>query len=197
VADYFRGNLWPNTPDILHETLQRGGPPAFRMRLVLAATLSPLYGIYSGYELCENTPFAPGSEEYLASEKYEIKTRDWDAPGNLGDLITRVNRIRREHPALQLATNLRFYDSDDADVLWYGKMTPERDDVIFVAVNLDPSARHASVVEVPIGELGLSPDASYHMTELLSDTTYEWRGPRGYVEMDPVIAPAQIFWLTR
>jgi starch synthase (maltosyl-transferring) len=197
VADYFRGNLWPNTPDILHETLQRGGPPAFRMRLVLAATLSSLYGIYSGYELAENTPFAPGSEEYLFSEKYEIKPRDWDAPGNLADLITRVNRIRREHRALQLYTNLRFYPSDDANVLWYGKMTPAGDDVIFVAVNLDPSARHATMVDVPLPELGLSPEGPYRMRELLSDATYEWQGPRGYVDLDPVVTPAQIFWLTR
>jgi starch synthase (maltosyl-transferring) len=196
VADYFRGHLWPNTPDILHETLQRGGPPAFRLRLVLAATLSSLYGLYSGYELAENTPFAPGSEEYLSSEKYEIKTRDWDAPGNLSDLITRINRIRREHRALQLYTNLRFYPSDDPNVLWYGKMTPERDDVILVAVNLDPSTRHACMVDVPIDELSLSPETPYRMRELLSEATYEWRGPRGYVDLDPAVAPAQIFWLT-
>ncbi|HMH49222.1 MAG TPA: alpha-1,4-glucan--maltose-1-phosphate maltosyltransferase [Candidatus Acidoferrum sp.] len=196
VADYFRGNLWPNTPDILHETLQRGGPPAFRMRLVLAATLSSLYGIYSGYELGENTPFAEGSEEYLSSEKYEIKARDWDAPGNLTALITRLNRIRREHGALQLSTNLRFYESDEANVLWYGKMTPERDDVILVAVNLDPFARHASMVEVPIQELGFSAETPYRMRELLSGATYEWRGPGGYVDLDPAVAPAQIFWLT-
>ena len=109
VAEYFRGNLWPNTPDILHETLQHGGRPAFRMRLVLAATLSSVYGIYSGYELCENVPFAPGSEEYLHSEKYELKVRDWNAPGNLVGFITRLNRIRREHRALQLYRNLRFH----------------------------------------------------------------------------------------
>jgi starch synthase (maltosyl-transferring) len=197
VAEYFRGHLWPNTPDILHETLQRGGPPAFRMRLVLAATLSSLYGIYSGYELCENTPFAPGSEEYLYSEKYEIKTRDWDAPGNLVDLVTRVNRLRREHRALQLSTNLRFYPADDPSIVWYGKLTPERDDVVLVAVNLDPAARHGSMVDVPIHELGIAPDAPYRMHELLSDVTYEWRGPRGYVDLDPATAPAQIFWLER
>ena len=196
VADYFRGNLWPNTPDILHETLQRGGPPAFRMRLVLAATLSSLYGIYSGYELCENTPFAPGSEEYRYSEKYEIKTRDWNAPGNLVDFITRVNRIRREHRALQLYTNLRFYPSDDPHVLWYGKTTPERDDAVFVAANLDPAGRHASMIDVPIHDLGIAPDAPYRMHELLSGATFEWRGPRGYVDLDPRIAPAQIFRLS-
>jgi starch synthase (maltosyl-transferring) len=196
TSDYFRGNLWPNTPDILHETLQAGGPPAFRMRLVLAATLSSLYGIYSGYELGENVPFAAGSEEYHRSEKYEIKARDWSAPGNLVDLVTRINRIRRAHPALQLSTNLRFHGADDPHVLWYGKATPGGEDVIFVAANLDPAGRHASAVDVPIDELGIAPDAPYRMHELLSDTVYEWRGPRGYVDLDPV-APAQIFWLER
>jgi starch synthase (maltosyl-transferring) len=197
VADSFRGNLWPNTPDILHETLQRGGLPAFRMRLVLAATLSSLYGIYSGYELGENTPFAPGSEEYLASEKYEIKVRNWNAPGNLTDLVGRINRIRRTHRALQLYTNLRFYAADDAHILWYGKMTPERDDVVFVAANLDPFGRRGSLVDVPIQELGIPADAPYRMHELLTDMTYEWRGPRGYIDLDPEVAPAQIFALER
>ena len=193
VTEYFRGNLWPNTPDILHEALQHGGRPAFRMRLVLAATLSSLYGIYSGYELGENAPFAPGSEEYLNSEKYELKVRDWSAAGNLGGLITRLNRIRREHRALQLYSNLRFHPSDDPNILWYSKMTPGGDDVIFVAVNLDPFATHAGMVDVPIGELGVAPEQPYRMHELLSDVSYEWRGPRGFVELDPTRDLAQIF----
>ena len=193
VAEYFRGNLWPNTPDILHETLQHGGRPAFRMRLVLAATLSSVYGIYSGYELAENVPFAPGSEEYLNSEKYELKVRDWNAAGHLGGFITRINRIRREHRALQLYRNLRFHPSDDPNILWYSKMTPARDDVVFVAVNLDPFATHAGIVDVPIDELGVAPGQAYRMHELLSDVTYEWRGPRGFVELDPARDLAQIF----
>jgi starch synthase (maltosyl-transferring) len=197
VAEYFRGNLWPNTPDILHETLQHGGRPAFRMRLVLAATLSSVYGIYSGYELAENTPFAEGSEEYLNSEKYELKMRDWNAPGNLGGLITRVNRIRREHRALQLYRNLRFHRSDDPNIVWYSKMTPERDDVVFVAVNLDAAGTHAGMVDVPIDELGLAIDQPYRMHELLSDVSYEWRGPRGFVELDTARDVAQIFVLRR
>jgi starch synthase (maltosyl-transferring) len=197
MAEYFRGNLWPNTPDILHETLQRGGRPAFRLRLVLAATLSSLYGIYSGYELCENEPFAPGSEEYLSSEKYEPKVRDWNAPGNLVGLITRINRIRREHRALQLYRNLTFHASDDPHVLWYGKTTPAGDDAVFVAANLDVFGTHAAMVDVPIHELGIAPGQPYRMHELLSDTTYEWRGPRGYVELDPLREPAQIFVLRR
>ncbi len=197
VADYFRGSLWPNTPDILHETLQRGGRPAFKLRLVLAATLSSLYGIYSGYELCENVPREPGSEEYLDSEKYEIRRRDWQAPGNLVDLITRVNRIRRGNRALQYYDNLRFYGADDPHVLFYGKTTPERDNAVFVAANLDPGATHASLVDVPIGALGIGPDEPYRMHELLSDRWFEWRGARGYVELHADADPAQIFVLHR
>src|SRR6185503_3309100 len=134
VADYFRGNLWPNTPDILHETLQKGGRPAFKFRVVMAATLSSVYGLYSGYELCENVPFAPGSEEYRDSEKYELKPRDFNASGNLTDYLARLNRIRREHPALHQYSNLRFYGADDPNILWYGKAAA--DDWVFVAVNL-------------------------------------------------------------
>ncbi|HTO12456.1 MAG TPA: alpha-1,4-glucan--maltose-1-phosphate maltosyltransferase [Candidatus Binatia bacterium] len=197
VAEYFRGNLWPNTPDILHETLQRGGPPAFTLRLVLAATLSSLYGIYSGYELAENVPFAPGSEEYLNSEKYELKTRDWSTPSSLAGFITRLNRIRREHRALQLYRNLEFHDADDPHVLWYGKMTADGDDAIFVAANLDVRHRHSAMVHVPIDELGIAPDEPYRMHELLSDVAYEWRGPTGFVELDPTRDLAQIFHLRR
>jgi starch synthase (maltosyl-transferring) len=197
VAEYFRGNLWPNTPDILHATLQQGGPPAFKLRLVLAATLSSLYGIYSGYELCENQPFAPGSEEYLNSEKYEPKARDWKAPGNLTDLVTRINGIRRQHRALQLYRNLTFHAADDPQILWYSKATPAGDDAVFVAANLDCFATHASMVDVPIHELGIAPDQPYGMHELLTDVTYQWRGARGYVELDPTRAPAQIFVIRR
>jgi starch synthase (maltosyl-transferring) len=197
VSDYFRGHLWPNTPDILHETLQTGGRPAFKMRLVLAATLSSLYGIYSGYELCENVPREPESEEYLNSEKYELKARDWDSPGNLGEFITRVNAIRRRHRALQLYDNLRFYTSASPNVLWYGKMTPARDDVLFVAASLDVSRSQDSFVEVPIDELGLREDEPYVMHELLSDGIWQWRGRQGYVKLDPHADPAQIFVLRR
>jgi starch synthase (maltosyl-transferring) len=197
AADYFRGHLWPNTPDILHATLQRGGPPAFKLRLVLAATLSSLYGIYSGYELCENVPREPDSEEYLDSEKYELKRRDWSAPGNLVDFVTRVNRIRRENPALWHSTNLRFYGADDPGVIFYGKMTPARDNVVFVAASLDVSGTRASMVDVPIEELGLGPDEPYRLHELLSDRWFEWRGARAYVELHPDVDPAQIFVLHR
>ena len=197
VAEYFRGNLWPNTPDILHETLQRGGRPAFKTQLVLAATLSSLYGIYSGYELGENVPREPGSEEYLNSEKYEYKARDWDAPGNLVDYVTRINRIRSQNPALHLSTNLRFYGADDPSILFYGKMTPERDNLVFVAVNLDPFAIHACLVDVPIAELGIGESQSYRVHELIGDRWYEWRGARNFVELHPNVEPAQVFVLHR
>jgi starch synthase (maltosyl-transferring) len=197
VSEYFRGNLWPNTPDILHETLQRGGRPAFKMRLVLAATLSSIYGMYSGYELCENVPREPGSEEYLNSEKYEYKARDWDAPGNLVDYVTRINRIRRENRALHAYTNLRFYGADDPNILFYGKMTPERDNLVFVAVNLDPFAMHGGMVDVPIGELGIDAGQVYRVHELVTDRWYDWRGARNYVELHPTVEPAQIFALHR
>jgi starch synthase (maltosyl-transferring) len=195
VADYFRGNLWPNTPDILHETLQKGGRPAFKFRVVMAATLSSVYGLYSGYELCENEPFAPGSEEYHDSEKYQLTARDWNAPGNLTGYLTRLNAIRRAHPALQRYDNLRFYGADDPNILWYGKSAG--DDHIFVAVNLDPFQSHGSLVDVPLAAAGLPADAAYRMHELLTDVTYDWHGPRGYVELDPTREPAQIFALVK
>jgi starch synthase (maltosyl-transferring) len=197
LAHYFRGHLWPNTPDILHETLQKGGRPAFITRMVLAATLSSLWGMYSGYELCEREPVAPGSEEYLNSEKYELKARDFSAPGNIADWIAKMNAFRRAHRALQRSANLTFYPSDDPHILWYGKMTEPGDDVVFVAVNLDPTVERASLVDVPLGALGLAGDQPYEMHELFSDARYEWRGPRGYVVLAPERAPAQIFVLNR
>jgi len=197
VAEYFRGNLWPNTPDILHASLVRGGRPAFKMRLVLAATLSSLYGIYSGYELVENVPVRPDSEEYLNSEKYEIKARDWDAPGNLVEFITRVNAIRRKNPALQLYRNLRFHDSTSPHVLWYSKATPDRSNVIFVAANLDPTTERDSLVTVPIDELGIAENEPYKMHELLADKVWYWQGRTGFVKLYPGADPAQIFRLER
>jgi len=197
VSEYFRGNLWPNTPDILHDALQRGGPPAFRLRLVMAATLSSLYGIYSGYELCENVPFAPGSEEYRDSEKYELKARDWNAPGNLVPLITKVNRARREHRALQLYDNLRFYPCDDAQVLFYGKMTPQRDDAVFVAANLDVSSAREARIELPLHDLGLPEDQPYLMEDLLTGTRHEFLGREGRLTLDPAVEPTALLVLRR
>ena len=197
MKEYFRGNLWPNTPDILPVPLQEGGPPAFRIRAVLAATLSSVYGIYSGFELCENAAL-PGREEYLDSEKYQWKARDWNAPGNIKPLITRLNRIRRENRALQFYDNLRFYPAENDSILFYGKATLARENIIFIAVNLDPAQMQSSFVEIPLENFGLSDDEEYQMHDLLTDTRYTWRGRRNYVELNPHLEQAaHVFRLRR
>jgi starch synthase (maltosyl-transferring) len=192
AAEYYRPNFWPNTPDILSPYLQRGGRPAFLIRLVLAATLASSYGIYSGYELCENEGL-PGREEYADSEKYEIKVRDWHAPGNIKRELARLNRIRRENPALHDWRNVEFYRADDDDVIFYGKRLG--DDVLLVAVNLDPFAARDPVLWIPTGDLGLSDEEPYHLEELLGETTHAWRGPAHRWRLDPQLNPAAIFRL--
>ncbi len=196
MSEYFRPNLWPNTPDILPFLLQEGGRPAFMIRVLMAATLSPLYGIYSGYELCESKAL-PGREEYLDSEKYQFKERDWNAPGNIKHWITRINKIRRENRALQMYTNLRFYRADNDAILCYGKMTPARDNIILVVVNLDPFRKQNSFVHVPIEEFGQMESNEYQVHDLLSDARYIWRGGQNYVELDPEIQPAHVFLVRR
>ena len=196
MAEYFRGNLFCNTPDILPEILQRGGPPAFKMRAALAATLSPLWGIYSGFELCEAAP-VPGTEEYLDSEKYQIRVRDWDRPGHIKEYLARLNRIRRENPALQTARNLRFYQADSPHVLFYGRMTEGRDNVVLVAVNLDPFAVHEATLHLPLDERGLTPDDTYEIHELLTDGRALGRGARQTVTLDPQVSPARIYQIER
>ena len=196
MSEYFRPNLWPNTPDILPFVLQEGGRPAFMIRVLMAATLSPLYGIYSGYELCENEAL-PGREEYLDSEKYQFKKRDWNAPGNIKHWIARINQIRKQNRALQMFTNLRFYPADNDAILFYGKMTPARDNIILVVVNLDPFRKQNSFVHVPITEFGQMESDEYQVHDLLSDARYTWRGRQNYVELDPEIQPAHIFLVHR
>ena len=196
MSEYYRPNLWPNTPDILPVVLQEGGRPAFMTRVLLAATLSPIYGIYSGYELCENKPL-PGREEYFDSEKYQFAERDWNAPGNIKDWITRINRIRKQNRALQMFTNLRFYQADNDAILFYGKMTPARDNIILVIVNLNPFRKENSFVYMPIEEFGRTESDEYQVHDLLNDTSYTWRGRQNYVELDPEIQPAHIFLVRR
>ena len=196
MSEYFRPNLWPNTPDILPFVLQEGGRAAFMIRVLLAATLSPLYGIYSGYELCENEAL-PGREEYLDSEKYQFKERDWNAKGNIKNWITRLNKIRKQNRALQLYTNLRFYPAENDAILFYGKMTAARDNIILVVVNLDPHRKQNSFVDVPIEQFGQMESDDYRVQDLLSGATYTWRGRRNYVELDPNIQPAHIFLIRR
>jgi starch synthase (maltosyl-transferring) len=180
----FRPNFFVNTPDILPPILQQGGRPAFKSRLVLAATLSSTYGIYSGFELCESDAI-PGREEYAHSEKYEIKVRDWSAPGNINDFITRVNTARRENPALQSFDNLRFLDIEDDDLLAYVKSTPDRSNVVIVVVNLDPHGAHAATLRVPEDILGITPGTAYEVVDVLTDRTFVWRDAN-YVSLDPV-----------
>lgn len=200
VAEYFRGNLWPNTPDILPFFLQHGGRPAFMIRATLAATLSSVYGIYSGFELCENAAL-PGREEYVDSEKYQFKGRDWNAPGNIKEFITRLNRIRKENRALHQYSNLRFYQADNDNVLFYGKMTESKDNLILVVVNLDPYNNQDSFIHVPIEEFGLLEGDTYQVHDLLWDERYLWRGRRNFVSLSPHHRPVHIFrirrWISR
>jgi starch synthase (maltosyl-transferring) len=193
VKEYFRPNFWPNTPDILPEPLQYGGRSAFMIRLVLAATLSSNYGLYGpAFELCIHEAI-PGKEEYLDSEKYEIKHWDRDQSGNLRDFIARVNRIRKENPALQTTSNLRFYEVDNDTLLFYGKATDDLSNIILMVVNLDSFHTQNGWVRVPIREFGLDPHQPYLVHDLLSDDKYIWQGERNYVELNPQVLPANIF----
>jgi starch synthase (maltosyl-transferring) len=198
TREYFQPNLWPNTPDILTEYLQSGGRSAFMTRLVLAATLGASYGIYGpAFELCENRPREPGSEEYLNSEKYEIKIWDITGPDSLEDLITRVNLIRRENPALHRDWSLRFHEVDNEQLICYSKRTDDLSNVVLVVVNLDPHYTQSGWVEFPLEELGIDPQKPYQIHDLLSDALYLWQGSRNYVELNPQVVPAHILLLPR
>ena len=196
MKDYFRPNFFANTPDILPEVLQQGGRPAFKFRFALAATLSPTYGIYNSYELCENTAI-PGTEEYRDSEKYEIKHWDWDRPGNIRDYVTKINQIRREHPALHMFTNLRFYDADNEHILFYGKMTTDRSDMLLFAVNMDPYAVQEARLTIPLKDFGIGEQDTYFMHELIQDYRHEVIGDEYIVRLDPNTEPAAIFVVQR
>jgi len=201
AAAYMRPNFFVNTPDILTEYLQHGGPGAFRIRAVLAATLSPTWGVYSGYELCENTPLRPGSEEYLDSEKYQYRPRDWDAAERDGlgisPLITTLNRIRKSHPALHWLRNLRFHHVDQPELICFSKREPGGDTVL-VVVNLDPYLPREATVWLDMPALGMDWGAEFTVMDELSTAehqggeSYRW-GQAGYVRLDPSVRPAHIF----
>jgi starch synthase (maltosyl-transferring) len=192
VREFFKPNFWPNTPDILPEHLQFGGRPAFVMRLLLAATLSSNYGIYGPpFELCISEAL-PGKEEYADSEKYQVSSWDWNRPGNLKDLIARVNAIRRDNEALHTTWNLRFYDVDNDALLFYGKANEDCSNIILVVVNLDPNHVQSGWVTVPVNELGIPDDQSYLVHDLLSGDKHIWHGSRNYVQIDPHVSPAHI-----
>ncbi|MGC0335608.1 alpha-1,4-glucan--maltose-1-phosphate maltosyltransferase [Streptomyces sp. SLBN-8D4] len=194
AASYMRPNFFANTPDILHAFLQHGGRPAFALRAVLAATLSPTWGIYSGYELAENTALREGSEEYLNSEKYQLKTRDWDAPDSLAPLITQLNTIRRRHPALQRLRNTHFHHTDNDAVIAYSKRAG--DDTVLVVVNLDPHHTQETTVSLDMPQLGLEWHESLSVHDELTGETYHW-SRNNYVRLEPGRAPAHLFQVRR
>ncbi|MBV8951428.1 MAG: alpha-1,4-glucan--maltose-1-phosphate maltosyltransferase [Actinobacteria bacterium] len=193
-ADYFRPNVWPNTPDILHEYLQHGGRAAFMTRLVLAAMLSSNYGVYGPpFELTEHEPREPGSEEYLHSEKYEIRHWDLDRPDSLRHFIARINAIRRAHPALHRNRNLRFHHTDNDALVCWSKRAESADDVVLSIVSLDPQHPRAGWVDLDLGALGVAWDEPFVVHDLLTDAKYTWQGARNFVSLDPSSVPAHVF----
>ncbi|MDP9684185.1 starch synthase (maltosyl-transferring) [Streptomyces griseoviridis] len=198
AASYMRPNLFPSTPDILHAYLQHGGRPAFEARAVLAATLSPAWGIYSGYELCENTPLREGSEEYLDSEKYQLKPRDWEAAAREGrtiaPLLTRLNTIRRAHPALRQLRDLHFHSTDKDAVIAYSKR--KGPNTVLVVVNLDPHHTQEATVSLDMPQLGLDWHESVPVRDELTGETYHW-GRANYVRLEPGRRPAHVFAVLR
>jgi starch synthase (maltosyl-transferring) len=198
ACEFFRPNFWPNTPDILTEFMQIGGRPAFMQRLVLAATLTASYGIYGpAYELCENVAVESGKEEYLDSEKYEIRQRDLDQPGSLRDYIARVNQIRQENPALHRNETITFHHVDNEQLIAYSKHTSSMDNIILTVVNLDPHHVQAGWMHVPVDMFGIDETQAYLVEDLLNDHKYLWHGSSNYIELNPHVSPAHIFRVRR
>jgi len=196
--EYFRPNVWPNTPDILHESLQSGLRAVFMARLVLAATLSANYGIYGPpYELLESSPREPGSEEYLDSEKYQLRNWPLDRPDSLWPLIARVNRIRRDNPALHCDRTLSFCPVDNDRLIAYFKQDAASKNIVLTVVNLDPNNQQSGWVDLDLSALEIDVDQPYQVHDLLSDQRYQWRGRRNYVLLDPHRMPAHVFRLRR
>ena len=184
LADYMRPNFWPNTPDILAGPLRGGPPSAFALRYVLASTLTPSYGVYSGYELCENAPASPDNEEYLGSEKYEIKERDFSRPGSLAPFFTTMNSVRRRHPAFARLRSVRFHGSDNPNVIVYSKASDDGSDVVLVIVTLDPHATQEATLDLDPVALGLPLGEAFEVYDELSEETYTW-GRHPYVKFEP------------
>jgi starch synthase (maltosyl-transferring) len=195
VKDYFRPNLFVNTPDINPHFLQTSGRPGFLIRAALATTLSGLWGMYSGFEICEAAAL-PGREEYLDSEKYEIRVRRYDAPGNIVSEISKLNRIRRSHPALQSHLGLRFYSAHNDQIILYGKPLPVRGEMILVAVSLDPFHPQEATIEVPLWEWNLPDSASVTVRDLMRDVTSAWHGKLQRIRLDPADLPFAIWRIT-
>ncbi len=196
VSDFLRPNFWPNTPDILPQYLQTGGRPGFVVRAILAATLSSNYGIYGPeFELMGSTPRTPGAEEYLDSEKYQIRDWDLDRADSLAPLLTRLNAIRREHPALQRTDNITFHATDNQDILCYSKEWD--DDLLLVVINLDPHHTQSGYIQLPLEEIGIDEHSSFQVHDLLIDRRYLWNDRWNYVELDPTGIPAHVFAVRR
>jgi starch synthase (maltosyl-transferring) len=199
AAAYMRPNFFTNTPDILNEYLQHGGPPAFRVRATLAALLSPTWGMYSGFELCENVPVRPGSEEYLDSEKYAYRPRDWAAadrgPTGIAPFIARLNLIRRSHPALHWLRNLRFHYVDQPGLMCFSKRSSRDGDTVLAVVNLDPYQPREATVWLDMSVLGVDHRSQFVVTDELTGESYRW-GQVNYVRLDPATTPAHIFTVT-
>ena len=199
AAAYMRPNFFTNTPDILTEYLQHGGPAAFKVRATLAALLSPTWGMYSGFELCENVPVRPGSEEYLDSEKYAYRPRDWAAaergPAGIAPFITRLNLIRRSHPALHWLRNLRFHYVDQPGLMCFSKRSSRDADTVLAVVNLDPHQPREATVWLDMPALGVDDRSQFVVTDELTGESYRW-GQVNYVRLDPATAPAHIFTVT-
>jgi starch synthase (maltosyl-transferring) len=194
MVDWFRPNFWPNTPDILHATLQYGGPAAFRLRLVLAALAGPSWGMYSGYELYENVAVREGSEEYLDSEKYQYRPRDWSQANSLAPMVTRVNQVRRRHrEAVALLRTLRLHRVDNEGLLCFSRTTDARDDILLVVVNLDPLNPREGTTWLDLAALGLRDDQCYEVYDELTGTSWVWQGAANYVRLDPAQQPAHVF----
>ncbi len=196
VSDYMRGNLFTNTPDILPFILQQGGRTAFKIRITLAATLSPLYGIYNGFELCENQA-VPGKEEYINSEKYQFKIWDWNRPGHIKKYISRLNQIRKENTALHDYNNLQFWRADSDQILFYSKISPDKKNVLLIVVNVDPYHTHDSFIYVPLAELSLTESESYRVRDLITNKVYFWRGSQNYIKLSPDQEMAHLFRLEK
>lgn len=198
LKEYFRPNFWPNTPDILNDYLQVSGPPGFKIRLVLAATLSSNYGVYGPpFELCDGMPVELGSEEYMNSEKYEIRSWNLDEPHSLHYYIAQVNKIRRENVVLQSHSDLTFYPIDNESIICYGKHSDDFSEIVIVVVSLDPNWVQSGWLELPIQEFDLPPGRPYQVHDLLDNKRYLWNGSRSFVQLDPKTSPAHIFRLRR
>jgi starch synthase (maltosyl-transferring) len=194
--EFYRPNFWTNTPDILAEHLVKGGRPAFAMRTVLATTLSGNWGMYGpAFELMENVPVKEGSEEYLDSEKYEVRHWDLDTEPNVKDLIRTMNRIRREHPALQQTNDITFHPTTNGELLCYSKQSG--DDVVLVVVNMSWMYPHSGFLTLDLDALGLDGNGKFTVRDLLDGASYEWEGERNYVELEPKDRPAHVFVIER